>query len=154
MDKRNKRIVHSETFIRKLKAKKAAFLTAFRNLSLQGKACVEIGISQDAVADWRESDPDFERAYLKAELRLLPKLHDQLVDRVLNGVERGIYYEGAKVATEREFSDKLLLAAIAARDPRYRNVGSDQPIATFQPASIVVNVHPGKPPAVTPKPPK
>lgn len=154
MEKRKKRIDHSDSFLRKKKAKQQAFLAAFKKLGLQGKACEEVDVSHDAVADWREADPDFERAYLKAELRLLPRLHDVLIDRVMNGIERGVYHKGDKVATEKDFSDKLLLAAIAARDPRYRNSIGDQPLAAFQPASITITVVPDRANATSAEPPK
>ena len=41
-------------------------------------------------------------------------------DRAINGVERGVYFKGVRVATERHFSDSLLLALAKAKDPTYR----------------------------------
>ena len=41
-------------------------------------------------------------------------------DRAINGVERGIYFKGTRIATERHYSDSLLLALAKANSPKYR----------------------------------
>jgi hypothetical protein len=41
-------------------------------------------------------------------------------DRAINGVERGVYYKGKRIATERHYSDSLLLALAKAHDPAFR----------------------------------
>jgi len=42
-------------------------------------------------------------------------------DRAINGVSKGIYYKGARIATERVYSDTLLLALAKAHNPKYRD---------------------------------
>jgi len=42
-------------------------------------------------------------------------------ERAIDGVERGVYYKGERIATERHYSDSLLLALAKAHDPRYRD---------------------------------
>lgn len=42
-------------------------------------------------------------------------------DRAVNGVPRGVYYKGQRIATERHYSDQLLLALAKANNPKYRD---------------------------------
>ena len=42
-------------------------------------------------------------------------------DRAINGVSKGIYFKGARIATERVYSDSLLLALAKAHNPKYRD---------------------------------
>lgn len=48
-------------------------------------------------------------------------IHASIHDRAINGVERGVYYQGERIAVERHFSDTLLLALAKAYDPRFRD---------------------------------
>lgn len=41
-------------------------------------------------------------------------------DRAINGVPKGIYFKGDRIATERVYSDTLLLALARANNPKYR----------------------------------
>lgn len=41
-------------------------------------------------------------------------------DRAINGVERGVYFKGKRIATERHYSDSLLIALGKANNPKYR----------------------------------
>ena len=42
-------------------------------------------------------------------------------DRAINGVERGVYFKGKRIATERHYSDSLLIALAKANNPKYRD---------------------------------
>lgn len=42
-------------------------------------------------------------------------------DRAINGVSRGIYYKGQRIATERHYSDQLLMMLAKAHNPKYRD---------------------------------
>jgi hypothetical protein len=55
-----------------------------------------------------------------ARLSLTGRKNAAVHDRAINGVERGVYFKGQRVATERHFSDSLLLALAKANNPRYR----------------------------------
>jgi len=41
-------------------------------------------------------------------------------DRAINGVSRGVYYKGERIATERHYSDQLLILLAKATNPKYR----------------------------------
>jgi len=56
-----------------------------------------------------------------AAMRGYAELIDAAVhDRAINGVPKGIYFKGKLVATERQYSDTLLLALAKANNPKYR----------------------------------
>ena len=42
-------------------------------------------------------------------------------ERAINGVERGVYFKGKKIATERHYSDALLIALAKANSPKFRD---------------------------------
>jgi len=42
-------------------------------------------------------------------------------DRAVNGVSRGVYYKGQRIATERHYSDQLLMMLAKAHNPKYRD---------------------------------
>lgn len=42
-------------------------------------------------------------------------------DRAINGVSKGVYFKGDRIATERIYSDTLLLALAKAHNPKYRD---------------------------------
>ena len=126
MKKRKQRTVkHSKLFLKKQQFLKDKFLAAFRRLGRQGAACDEAGISHDAVWDWRETDPNFEIAYLKADARIGKICEDEAIRRAVVGIEKGVYYEGEKVDTEIEYSDALLAKILSARNRTYRNTSDD-----------------------------
>ncbi len=41
-------------------------------------------------------------------------------ERAINGVPRGVYFKGKLIATERHYSDSLLIVLAKANDPKYR----------------------------------
>ena len=41
-------------------------------------------------------------------------------ERAINGVERGVYFKGKEIGTERHYSDSLLIALAKANSPKYR----------------------------------
>lgn len=138
--KRKKRIKpgHSEAFLRKQRTRQEAFLKAFKQYGRQNRACLAAKISEDAVASWRENDPEFEREYLKADSRLSRLLMDEAVRRAVEGVPKGVYYEGDLVATETEYSDTLMVRLLAAHDKRFR-AGTVGDGAVVVPKVVVVN---------------
>ena len=42
-------------------------------------------------------------------------------ERAINGVDRGVYFKGKRIATERHYSDALLIALAKANNPKYRD---------------------------------
>lgn len=145
MKKRKQRTIkHSKLFLKKQQLLKDKFLAAFRQLGRQGAACNLAGISHDAVWDWRETDPNFEVDYLKADARIGKICEDEAIRRAVVGVEKGVYYEGERVDTEIEYSDTLLAKILAARNRMYRSTSEDgNPIQV--PQVTIVNYGTGTP---------
>jgi len=78
-------------------------------------------IDRRKVYDWRQEDPDFEAELTKAAGIYVEKLEAEADRRGVDGVEKGIYYKGDKVATEKEFSDTLLIFRLKGLAPeKYR----------------------------------
>lgn len=135
---------HSKLFLEKQKSLQERFLEAFRRLGRQGAACKEAGVSEDAVWDWREKNPNFEAAYLKADARIGKLCEDEAIRRAIVGIEKGVYYEGEKIDTEIEYSDALLAKILAARNRMYRSTADDgTPLQA--PHVTVVNYGPNTP---------
>lgn len=118
--KRKKRRKHSALFLRTQKVRQEKWLAAYRRLGRQNAACDETGISHDSIWDWRETDPKFEAAFLRADESIGVLLEDEAIRRAVKGIERGVYYEGKRVDNELEFSDTLLKVALVARNRRYK----------------------------------
>ena len=78
-------------------------------------------INRRIVYDWRQQDPDFEAELSKAAEIYVEKLEEEADRRGVEGVDKGVYYLGDKVATEKQFSDTLLIFRLKALAPdKYR----------------------------------
>ena len=78
-------------------------------------------INRRIVYDWRQQDPDFEAELSKAAEIYVEKLEEEADRRGVEGVDKGVYYLCDKVATEKQFSDTLLIFRLKALAPdKYR----------------------------------
>lgn len=98
----------------------AAFLGA---LVIQGghrsNAARAAKVSRSQTYVWQE-DPIFAAQFERASKQAFGVLEDAMIDRAKNGVKKGIYYQGDKVATELVYSDGLMMMLARAGDPKYR----------------------------------
>lgn len=80
-----------------------------------------VGVRRNAMFDLRKRDPEFARQWAEADEAGTEALEQEAIRRAVEGVERGLFYQGVKYTTEREFSDPLLMFLLRARAPeKYR----------------------------------
>ncbi|HEY9092170.1 hypothetical protein [Parasphingorhabdus sp.] len=90
-------------------AKRAVFLQELALSSSVKRAAKLARIPNSTLYLWRESDPDFAAAWLKALAAGYDLLEMEMLDRARKGVMRTIYYHGKKVATVRDYDHKMAL---------------------------------------------
>lgn len=97
------------------------FLVALaQGISVQG-ACKAAGYSRSAVYERRANDAAFAAGWDAAYEAGSDYLEDEMRRRAIEGVEKGIYHQGVRIATERQYSDTMLIFALKARRPeKYR----------------------------------
>ena len=141
--KKSSKIHHTESFLKRHRRRQERFLLAFEKTLHQGLACQEAGITSSAVFKWRRDDTVFEEKYLAIEETIGKAAEDEAIRRAFRGVERGIYYEGQRVALETEYSDTLLAKILSARNKAYSRAADDVLGNADRP--IIINIIPHKP---------
>ncbi len=104
------------------KPKQAAFLTAlvFRG-GHHGQAARAAKIARATHWNWLKTDQNYRDLHKDAMGQVTEILEDEALRRSIHGTERGIYYMGEKVATEKVPSDGLAMFMLRAADPeKYR----------------------------------
>lgn len=99
----------------KRQAKILDLLEQTGNLSASSAAA---GVSARAVYKLMDRNPEFRKQVKDAREKACLAIEQEMIRRGLTGIERGVYYQGEKVATEKEYSDKLLLALAKANMPQ------------------------------------
>jgi hypothetical protein len=78
-------------------------------------------VSRRTVYLWRRYDPDFKAAFDEAILGYIEKLETEADRRAVEGVPRDVLYHGRRIATERHYSDSLLMFRLRSLAPeKYR----------------------------------
>ena len=90
-------------------ARRAVFLKELARTSSVKKSADEANIPNSTLYLWRDNDPDFAAAWLKALAAGYELLEMEMLDRARKGVKRTIYYRGEKVATVRDYDHKMAL---------------------------------------------
>jgi hypothetical protein len=80
-------------------------------------SCEIAGISKMAVCKWRRDDAIFAEAEECAKQQFVELLEKEAMRRAVDGVTKGIYYQGSNVADEKVFSDPLLMALLRGNCP-------------------------------------
>src|SRR5258706_3050712 len=100
------------------------FLQSISHCESISKACAKAKISRATAYRYYEKDKWVKQQWDQAIDAGREYLEDAGISRAIKGVkkEKGIYFEGRLIAVEVEhkYSDTIWLAAMAARDPRYR----------------------------------
>jgi len=104
--------------------KKKKFLELLRETGHLCNSAKMVGVCPTTIFLHKKKDPDFAKAVEEAQELLNAKIEDALVERGIVGVDKGIYYKGVKVATEKEYSDTLLMFHARANMEKYRNSSS------------------------------
>ena len=112
-----------------------AALSAFPNIT---NACQIARISPSYVYQQRKENPEFREKFEECMALGVQAVEDMALQRAFKGYEKGIYYQGNKVATEYEPSDRLAEFVLKAHKPeKYRenattfNIGANSLVAVL-----------------------
>lgn len=102
--------------------KQAAFLTALVFHGGQhGKAARAAGVARATHYRWMDVSEDYRILYKRAMEQVTVVLEDEALRRAKDGIPKGIYFKGEKVATERLYSDGLMMFLLRGAAPdKYR----------------------------------
>lgn len=78
------------------------------------------GISYETYRVHLKEDPAFKAAVEEAYKSYAQSLRTEVHRRGVEGVDKNVYFKGVVVGKERQYSDALLLRAIARFDPSFR----------------------------------
>lgn len=84
-------------------------------------AAIAAGVAYNTVTNWKRTDPEFARRLAMAEDEGTDILLAEAWDRAVNGVDKGIYYQGVLMDTVKERSDTLLIRLLEARSDKFRH---------------------------------
>ncbi len=103
------------------KLSEASFLRAYARLGTIRNAARVIGFTRRCLVDALNSRPDFRLAFEDAKQEFIERMEDESIRRAVKGINRGIYYQGVRVAVEKEFSDSLMQFLLKGNAPhKYR----------------------------------
>lgn len=112
-----------------------AFLSAYQETASIVRAAEAAGIDRSAHYRQMERSPEYRKAFARAEVIAADSLEAEAIRRAKEGVVRPLIYHGRLVQvlkdprdpasevitlTETEYSDSVLVAALKARHPRWR----------------------------------
>lgn len=98
-----------------------AFLEFLSRTGCVTHACAAVDIARDKVYRRRKVDPEFAQRWAEARALGFAACEDELLRRVLEGVEVPVYFKGQQCATVRRFNDTLLIFALnRLRPDKYR----------------------------------
>lgn len=102
-------------------ANKKIFLDKLAQGFTVSGAAIQCGFTRALMYQLREKYPQFARDWDDAIEEGKEWLEDQARRRAVDGIDKGIWYKGEQVATEKQYSDLLLLAMLKSRKPEYRD---------------------------------
>src|SRR5687767_1924717 len=106
--------------VAKMHARMRRFLTVFEKVKMISKACEIARVSRSSVLQWRKADREFSRAYEEIDSSIGEALEAESFRRGVLGVERDVRWQGSVVGTEVVYSDALLMQALRARHPAFK----------------------------------
>ena len=89
-------------------------------------SCRRAGVSIDFVTNWIKDDREAAASIEEAQRVGYMGLESAAIQRGVHGVEKNVYYKGAVVGTETQYSDTLLVKLMEARIPAYNKKESSQ----------------------------
>ena len=103
------------------KAWRKGFIAALSRHGNVTVACDQVGINRSWAYRVRDEDAEFAAAWDNALLEAADRIEYAAHQRAVEGVEKGIYFKGQKVDTEREYSDMLMGMMLKGHKPeKYR----------------------------------
>jgi len=102
--------------------KQAAFLTALIIVAGQAaKAARAARIPRQSHYRWLDTDENYRKLYAFAMRQVTQTLEDEATRRAVEGVKRGVYYQGERCGTEIVHSDGLMMFLLRGAAPeKYR----------------------------------
>jgi len=86
-------------------------------------ACMHVGLSLQFVKNWCKDDEQVRERIEEAQSLGFMQLESAAIKRAVHGVDKGIYFKGELVATEKQYSDGLLVKLLEANNPKYAKGG-------------------------------
>jgi hypothetical protein len=134
---------------------RALFLAALAQGHTVTAAARTAAVPRSTAYAWRESDPEFAKQWEDAYNAGTEAFEQEARRRAIEGIERGVYYQGERVDTQREYSDTLMMFMLKARAPeKYRerldvkhDVGgiAERILAARQRAGVTIDAQPVRP---------
>jgi len=93
------------------------FLDKLKNYPNITQACRETGLLRSTIYERMKARPDFAARVEEAKKMGWGILEEEALRRAVDGVDKGVYHDGEKVATERIYSDGLLSKLLIAHCP-------------------------------------
>lgn len=85
------------------------------------KTCDMLGMCRRTVYFWRQTNPEFKKAFEEADALSLELLEDEAHRRGVLGVDKPVYQGGKFMGYVKDYSDTLLIVLLKARAPeKYR----------------------------------
>lgn len=101
-----------------------AFLKAYARCGRIGKAAKAVGVDRNTPRNWAMADPVFAAQMEDARHDFVESI-EGIATKLARGVERGVYFQGVRVATEIEYSEKMIELLLKANAPeKYRERSS------------------------------
>lgn len=91
------------------------FLRALRSHGLVNSAATTAGVTKRTVDRLREKSAEFDYAVETALEEAADELELEARRRAVEGVEKGVWYQGEEVGTELQYSDTLLTTLLKAK---------------------------------------
>jgi hypothetical protein len=98
-----------------------AFLAAYAHTGNVTRAAKAAKISTTAHYKRLKADPTYRLAFEQADIVATGLLEDESTRRAVQGVRKGIYWQGRRVGYQLEYSDGLMMFLLRGRRPdKYR----------------------------------
>lgn len=101
------------------------FLRLFREKRSVLHACAAMRIHRCTAYEWKKLDADFAKIWDEIDVELDDELEDSARHRATFGLERGVFHNGRRVATERHFETSLTIFLLKARKKDVYQFGVD-----------------------------
>lgn len=92
-----------------------AFLREYRRFGLVASAAEASGTTVRQVNKLRKDNEEFAYAMDEVTELIADRFEQEAIRRAVDGIEKGVYYKGELVNTERQYSDTLLLNFLKAK---------------------------------------
>lgn len=97
---------------------KPAFLKILAEKGNVTDASQIVGISRQTAYQHRRTDEKFAKAWAEAEEEVADKLEAEAYRRAVEGVQKKVFYRDQHIDTISEYSDRLLIVLLRARNPK------------------------------------